>query len=218
MYAKVENGTITALPYSYAQLRSDNPNTSLPPEEELQPADVAPFNALPVIEQPSPAHDAFTQKLVQTTNVQATQVVRGWSVVATTTEERAATRAALLARIDADVDAITSAVVGSRAVEYTEAETQARAYQQAGYSGPVPSMVGAWVAAKAIEGATWTSQQAADDILATAAAWRGAVDLIRSNRLNAKAYVRTATNQAGLDTAMAQWSGFVAAVRSQLGI
>lgn len=127
-------------------------------------------------------------------------------------------KSAAIARIDADVDAITSQVIGNRGVEYVEAEGQALAYQQAGYTGTVPPMVQAWVAAKAIEGVTWTAQQAADDILATAAAWRGAVSLIRANRLNAKAYVRVAADDAALAAALANWAGFVAAVRQQLGI
>lgn len=127
-------------------------------------------------------------------------------------------RSGALVRIDADVDAITATVIGNRGVEYVEAEAQALAYQQAGYTGTVPSMVQAWVNAKAIEGVTWTAQQAADDILLTAAQWRGAVDAIRTQRLNAKAYVRVAADQQALDLALAQWAGFVAFIRQQLGI
>lgn len=125
---------------------------------------------------------------------------------------------AAIASIDADVDEITSKVIGNRSIEYVEAETQALAYQQAGYTGTVPSMVQAWVNAKAIEGITWTAQQAAEDIMGTAVAWRGAVTLIRTNRLNAKAYVRMAADEAALNVAKANWAGFVAAVRQQLGI
>ena len=128
------------------------------------------------------------------------------------------TRARSLVSIDADVDAITAQVIGNRGVEYVEAETQALAYQTAGYTGTVPSMVQAWVAAQAIEGVTWTATQAADDILATAAAWRAAVDVIRTNRLNAKAYVRIAVDDEDLAVAMGTWAGFLAAIRSQLGI
>jgi len=218
MYAKIENGAITAYPYTTAQLRADHPDTSFAPDGQITPADVIDLGVLPVVDIAQPVYDSLTQKLTQTLTILADQVQRGWTIESTTNEEREAMRAALIARIDGDVDAITALVIGNRGVEYTEAEAQARAYQQAGYSGTVPSMVQTWVDAKAIEGVTWTGQQAADDILATAAAWRGAVDLIRTNRLNSKALVRVAANQAQLDSAMAAWSGFVSAVRAQLGV
>jgi hypothetical protein len=123
-----------------------------------------------------------------------------------------------LRQIDADVDAITAAVIGNRGVEYIEAETQALAFQTAGFTGAAPSMVQAWVNAKGIEGIGWTAQQAAEDILAQAAAWRYAVDVIRANRLNAKAYIRIAEDDEDLAVATGTWAGFVQAIRSQLGI
>lgn len=78
----------------------------------------------------------------------------------------AAAQAAGLLQIDADVDQLYARVIGNRAAEYEQAEREATVYTQVGYAGPVPGMVSAWAQAKG-----WTGQQAADDIVAQAAAW-----------------------------------------------
>ena len=123
-----------------------------------------------------------------------------------TTEERAA----LLKRIDADTDAIYGAVQGNRGPEYQLAEMDATAYKAAGYSGSVPASVQSWATAKG-QTATW----ATDDILTTAAAWRGAQAAIRSNRLARKEAARVATDLAPI---AAQWNGFVTYIKTALGI
>jgi hypothetical protein len=121
-------------------------------------------------------------------------------------------RAAAIAAIDADVDAIYRAVIGDRAAEYIEAEAQAQAYAAAGYEGAVPPMVASWATAK-----SWTAQQAADDIIATAIAWRGAQEVMRAQRLLRKEQMRVAAD-AALATAQAAWAGFRGAIRAQLGL
>lgn len=120
---------------------------------------------------------------------------------------------AFVKKIDADVDAIYSATVGNRQSEYELAESDATAYQAAGYTGTVPASVQAWATVK-----NWTAQTAANDILATATAWRSAQVAIRSARLQRKEAARNAADQAGLDAVKAQWAGFVAAIRGQLGL
>ena len=117
-----------------------------------------------------------------------------------------------LVQIDADVDAINLAVIGSRAQEYELAEKHGLEYKDAGYTGTVPSSVQSWATAKA-----WTATQAADDILATAAQWRTAQAAIRAQRLLRKEQVRAATDAAGVAAVMAAWAGFVVAIRGQLG-
>ena len=119
-------------------------------------------------------------------------------------------RADLLKKIDADTDAIYGAVQGNRGSEYQLAEADATAYKAAGYTGTVPASVQAWATAKA-KTAAW----AADDILTTATAWRGAMASIRSNRLAKKESVKTATDLAPIT---AQWDGFVAYIKTALGI
>ena len=106
-------------------------------------------------------------------------------------ELQAANRLALLdtlcTRIDAAADAARRAVAGDplRAVEYDRARLQAEQFAAAGYEGEVPAMVAAW----AINGRT--PQQAADSILAEAAAYTNALELLRTTRLAAKEQVRT---------------------------
>lgn len=116
-------------------------------------------------------------------------------------------------QIDADTDSLYAAVIGNRAAEYTAAEAEATAYADAGYTGTVPASVASWATAKG-----WTAQQAADDINATAAAWRTAQAAIRAARLLRKEQARTAADLAALATTRAQWAGFVAAIREQLGV
>jgi hypothetical protein len=122
--------------------------------------------------------------------------------------------AALVKQIDADTDALYAAVIGNRAAEYTVAEAEATAFADGGYTAdPAPASVASWATAKG-----WTAQAAADDIIATATAWRTAQAAIRANRLLRKEQARTAADLAALTTTRAQWAGFVAAVRAQLGV
>ncbi len=121
--------------------------------------------------------------------------------------------AALIKKIDADADAIYVAALGNRATEYAEAEAQAQAFANAGYAGVAPAYVQAWADAK-----NKPSQWAADDILATAAAWRTAQTAIRTNRLARKEEARKAADVAALATITAAWQVFVDAVKTQLGL
>ncbi|MFK4072736.1 phage tail protein [Ectopseudomonas khazarica] len=97
-------------------------------------------------------------------------------------------------RIDTAADAARRAVAGDplRAVEYDRARLAAEQFAAADYQGEVPAMVAAW----AINGRT--AQQAADSILAEAAAYTHALELLRTTRLAAKEQIRTlmAANQA----------------------
>ncbi|WP_322978986.1 phage tail protein [Pseudomonas sp. C11] len=93
----------------------------------------------------------------------------------------------LCQRIDTAADAARRAVAGDplRAVEYDRARLAAEQFAAADYLGEVPAMVAAW----AINGRT--PQQAADSILAEAAAYTNALELLRSTRLAAKEQIRT---------------------------
>jgi hypothetical protein len=112
--------------------------------------------------------------------------------------------------IDTGADSIVRDVVGNRTEEYRTAESEAQAYKDAGYTGQAGANVNSWALAQG-----WTDQQAADDILATAASWRGALEAIRAKRLLLKAQAR---NGADLDVALAQWLAFERFIRSQLGV
>lgn len=95
----------------------------------------------------------------------------------------------LLGRIDRSADAARLTVAGDplRAAEYQIAEAEAKAYQAGGYAGECPPSVKSWAEAK-----NWTSKQAADNIVAEASAWNGALYWIRDKRLKAKEGVRNA--------------------------
>lgn len=119
----------------------------------------------------------------------------------------------LLAKIDADVDAIYAAVVGNRSDEYNAANEDATAYKAAGYTGTVPATVQAWADAKG-----WAPTQSADDILAAAARLTALRNTIRVQRLAKKEAARTAANKAALDTVAAQWAAALAAIRTGAGL
>jgi len=94
----------------------------------------------------------------------------------------------LCSRIDIAADAARARVAGAplRAVEYDRARIEAQAFADAGYpADAVPRTVAAW----AINGRT--AEQAADSILAEAAAYTEALYVIRETRLAAKEQIRT---------------------------
>lgn len=96
--------------------------------------------------------------------------------------------AELCQHIDQAADAARAAVAGDplRAVEYDRARIEAQAFADLGYPAEaVPRTVAAW----AINGRT--AQQAADSILAEAAAYTEALYVIRETRLAAKEQIRT---------------------------
>jgi len=91
-------------------------------------------------------------------------------------------------KVDIAADRARRAVAGDplRAVEYDRARIEAQAFADAGYpADAVPRTVAAW----AINGRT--AQQAADSILAEAAAYTEALYVIRETRLAAKEQIRT---------------------------
>jgi len=79
--------------------------------------------------------------------------------------------------------------------EYKHAESGASSYVAAGYTGTVPVCVQDWATVNG-----WTAQQAADDIIATAAVWYGIMDIIRGHRLIGKKAIEVAIDAAGVDT------------------
>lgn len=118
-----------------------------------------------------------------------------------------------LVKTDTDCDDIYFKVLGFRDIEYINAETEARAYKAAGYTGTVPALVAAYA-----YGSGTTAQQAADYTIALSDQWRPAMQAIRTYRTAAKTQLATVTNKQELDTAMAQWSGFVSSIKAQLGV
>ena len=107
-----------------------------------------------------------------------------------------------VAQVDVEADAARLAVSpAGRDLEYRRAEAQAQAYKDAAYTGDVPPCVDSWARAK-----QWPAEDAANDILATAARWYTALEGIRDLRLNAKEDVRRATSTAGAAAIAAKFS------------
>lgn len=103
----------------------------------------------------------------------------------------------VLDQIDADADTARVSVLikTTKAEEYMQAETQARAWKEADYAGEAPPDVASWAAAK------WrdklTDRQAAESILAQADQYRALLSGIRALRLRHMEDARHAPDAAG---------------------
>lgn len=99
--------------------------------------------------------------------------------------------------IDKVADEIRYKFIGdaARIKEYDTANQEATAFKAGGYAGDVPQSIKSWAEAK-----EWTNQAAADDILATAAAWNAVLYSIRDVRLKGKESVRSAVSMEDLET------------------
>ncbi|WP_156039003.1 hypothetical protein [Chromobacterium haemolyticum] len=104
----------------------------------------------------------------------------------------------LLREIDAAADTTRSVTLGSEPnlAEYQRAAAEAQAFKDAGYKGEAPPAVRSWAEAKG-----WDGQQAADSILAKAAACEQALYAIRDARLKGKEAVRQASDETAARTA-----------------
>lgn len=119
----------------------------------------------------------------------------------------------LIRRIDIDVDGIYATTIGNRATEYLLAESEARAFKAANYTGTIPYTVQGWANIRG-----WTPREAADDVIAASDNWRAAQLTIRSQRLTFKETTRTASTVNELDTILNNWNQFVTAVKQQLNV
>lgn len=137
-----------------------------------------------------------------------------WKVRPATVDEVYIKKMLALAKINNDDNKIYSDVLGNKTTEYLDAANDAKAFKTAGYPDEqVPQSVKSWADAK-----FWTPTQAADDIIAQEAAWKGASNLIRQHRLKAKEDVKRSLTIADNMAAMAVWNAFVLQMRTQLGL
>lgn len=151
------------------------------------------------------------------------RTVPNWIVVDKTDEEIAIEAAQLAARVssfirdvDRDVDLLTYEVIGNRGDEYRGALTDAEAYRDAGYAGPVPESVQDYA-----DAVSKSPQWAAASVLGTAAGWIGAQRRIRRTRLAVKETARisgVAGNAQDLDLAIQEWNLFKQEIRADLGL
>lgn len=123
-------------------------------------------------------------------------------------------REAVIRSIDARVDEIVQRTIGNRATEYLVAEQEALAYKLAGYpEGGAPLTVEDDMLAFGR-----TAKDAADAILAQAAAWRTAQQAMRRHRLMSKTAARNAGSVEDLGVVIGQWQAFVTHIEEQLGV
>jgi hypothetical protein len=118
-----------------------------------------------------------------------------------------------IARTYHDVDTLYAIAIGNRGPEYSQAETDARAYKAASYSGAVSPYISEWALAKGV-----TNQQSADSIIARADALQTAKLAMRNQRFASQKAMQDATDKAQLDAAVATWEFFIASLRTALGL
>jgi hypothetical protein len=87
MYVKATNGIVDQFPYTVANLRRDNLNTSFP--KKVPTEMLARWNVYPVTTASKPSHDRKTQNITRANNPTLTDGawVLGWSVTDKTAEE-----------------------------------------------------------------------------------------------------------------------------------
>ncbi|AOX10676.1 hypothetical protein Q5O_20560 [Pseudomonas putida JB] len=127
-----------------------------------------------------------------------TVVFGGLSYVGFNYEELPLGAALLVAaeQIDQAADLARRSVLGDslRALEYQLTAEEAKDFAMANYEGEVPPTVQAWMDAADME-----AQAATDNILAEAAAWKGALYKIRAARLKGKQEVLKRTSLEGAE-------------------
>lgn len=126
-------------------------------------------------------------------------------------------RALAIAQTYTDVDAVYDDAIGRRGTEYLEAETEARVFRAAGYTGTVSPYISGH-AKNNPTGQQQTDKWAADEIIMRADAFLGAQLAMRNKRFESQVKMRAATTEADLNTAWQEWSGFIAYLRGQLGL
>ncbi len=115
--------------------------------------------------------------------------------------------------IDSTVDSIYSQAVGNRTEEYKAAEAEAIAFKDSNYTSTASRLISDYAEIKG-----WSDQQACDDILYQANAWRAAIAEIRKARLSLKEATRAATDEQQLNTVKQQAIDVFTVIKQQLGI
>ena len=214
MYIKVNQSQIKQYPYLLEYLYQEFPNTAF--ARSIDSETLAAYGVYPVTLTSPPEINPLAEKCSEGTPQLISGIwVQTWHVEPLDPEKimalLAERRMTLLLRIDTDANQIYSDVMGTRATEYIEADNQAQAYKDAGYTGEVGEMVAAWAVAK-----EQTAQWAADDILEKAAQWRQAQAVIRTQRLIHKQQAKAAMTHSALDDVTASWVVFIDTIRTEL--
>lgn len=98
MYLLVQNGAVARYPYSFEELRRDNPDTSFPAQPTL--ASLAEWGVFPVVQTQPPDAHPLTQTVVEDTPIQVDGVwVQVWELRAASAQEIAKRQESIRARI-----------------------------------------------------------------------------------------------------------------------
>lgn len=104
LLAKIEDGNIVKYPYTFVELKADNPNTTFP--VDLEGCDLSDFGVVLVKETTPPIIDEATKNLVEAEPKLIKKVwTQAWSTVDASEEEIAERLAAKWASIRADRNA-----------------------------------------------------------------------------------------------------------------
>jgi hypothetical protein len=136
--------------------------------------------------------------------------VTGKSVEFTVTEKPQAKQLKvekLLKQVDAQADKLYADAVGNLAVEYQQAEDDAKTYKAAGYAGAVPETLKGYMAATGL-----AAEAAANKTLSLATSWRSTVQAVRSERLAVKSSIRAG------DFDLTAWETFLLNTRKGLDL
>lgn len=121
---------------------------------------------------------------------------------------------AAVAKCYTDIDAVYADAIGNRAVEYTDAEIDARAFIA---GAPVTENVSSYAVSNPT-GQTQTNQWAAEQIVARADAFKTAQIAMRARRFETQAALRACVTPADLAHAVYLWDQFITGLRTQLDL
>lgn len=100
MQALIQNSTVTTYPYSFGQLKRDNPQTSFPADPSVELLES--YGVYEVAQGDQPAHDPATHRIEEGTPVLVEGVwTQAWSVIALTDEELTQQQAEHAAQVEA---------------------------------------------------------------------------------------------------------------------
>ena len=121
---------------------------------------------------------------------------------------------AAVAKCYPDIDAVYADAIGNRAVEYTDAETDARAFIA---GGAVTENVSSFAVSNPT-GQPQTNQWAAEQIIARADAFKTAQVAMRTQRFDTQSAIRACASLATLAQVVYLWDQFITNLRTQLGL
>lgn len=104
MYAKIENGAVVKYPYSYEDLKRENPQTSWPTSMPIERLNE--YGIHIVVAKGQPSHNPITHRVVESNpsfNATKQQWEQTWALVEYTPQQMVENQAAAVAKLTAEV-------------------------------------------------------------------------------------------------------------------